>query len=264
MLEKFLGEQTQKIVKNYKISSEEVRQILKNELDRFPALKNEIAIAGNLKSIYRTHQYKNFIKKTKKDIYYQLRTYQTTLKAPVDSHLSTKERKPFIDSFFQQLKPYFARSSYIIDLGGGMFPASIETGLFNGFKEYVWLDKDKESFNKLNKYKDVQELKNLILYNQRFGKEDWQHYLPKNVGRFDLALMLKLVPVVHRQENGLLAWLAEVPAKLILITGSKEAMVKKENIENRERKVIKRFISGIQGEIIKELELPNEFGYLIK
>jgi len=76
--------------------------------------------------------------------------------------------------------------------------------------------------------------------------------------------MLKLIPVIYRQHRELLGHLSETPFKYALVTGSKEAMVKKQDIENRENKVITNFIMDSGKEIVKKIDLPNEFGYLIQ
>ncbi|MFC1722415.1 hypothetical protein ACFL0C_02065, partial [Patescibacteria group bacterium] len=93
---------------------------------------------------------------------------------------------------------------------------------------------------------------------------NWNYYLEENEKEFDLAIMMKLVPVIARQQKELLNYLSHVPAKHILLTGSKESMVKKQSIEKREDAVLQRFIKLCGRNVIKRFEIENEFGYLIE
>ena len=83
------------------------------------------------------------------------------------------------------------------------------------------------------------------------------------VADFDLALMLKLIPVVQRQQRELIPLLLTVPAKSFLVTGSRYALTKNMDIEGRERKVIKDFIEKSGKNLTESLNTKNEFGYLL-
>ena len=75
--------------------------------------------------------------------------------------------------------------------------------------------------------------------------------------------MLKLIPVINRQEDNLLEYLAKIPGNTVVVTGSKEAMVKKKNIQIREDIILKKFIAQTGRKVIKEIDIENEFGYVI-
>lgn len=260
--QQLIQEQTNKICKVYKIEPEEVEQKLAEKIENDQELSQLITDSENLKQIYRTKIFKNFIKKTKKEIYYNLRTYQTGSRSgpkPSDSHISTKEREPYIDSFFNQIDGHLQGAETILDIGGGMFPSMFPFKKYPNLKYYIWLDKDTKSYQILKKH----NYKKLVLYNLGIGQDNWIEYLPEGTTQFDFVFMLKLVPVLARQEKELLTELTKIPFKQALITGSKEAMTKKINIESREDAVIKNFIQQSGWEIIKKVDIPTEFGYII-
>nr|MBP7928060.1 hypothetical protein [Patescibacteria group bacterium] len=126
--------------------------------------------------------------------------------------------------------------------------------------DYTWIDKDKKSYNKLLDFKEKHNLQVLNLHCQSIGELSWGSYRENG---YDLALMLKIVPVIFRQEKLLFNLLANIPANTYIITGSKEAMVKKKNIEDRENSVIQRFIGLTGKEVKRKFEIENEFGYVI-
>ncbi len=258
--QELVREQAGKICETYKISQDEVSNILVSKIEDYPKLKKLIADANNLKSVYRTREFKDFIKKIRKEIYFQLRTYKKVSDSITDSHISTRERAPYLQDFFKQIDGYLQGAETILDLGGGLFPASFPFDIYPKLKKYVWVDKNKDAYEILKKHPHNK----LILHNYPLNKNNWEYYLPNGKKEFDLVFMLKLIPVLHRQERHLLEFLSTVPAKLVLITGSKEAMVKKQDIFKRENAVITKFIDNHQKEIIKKIDLPNEFGYLIE
>jgi len=257
--EQIVSEQTNKICKLYKISVEEATQVVRNGLGNNFKLENLISNSKNIKDIYRTREFKDFIKKVKKEIYFDLRTYKKAADNLVDSHISSRERAPYISTLFKQIDGYLKRAETVLDLGGGLFPASFPFEKYPKLKTYVWLDKDKEAYQLLKN----QGYKKIILHNCSIGENAWDYYLPNDKNVFDFVFMLKLIPVLYRQQRGLLDHISAIPFKYALVTGSKEAMVKKQNIEARENKVVTKFISDSGKKIVKKIDLHNEFGYLI-
>ena len=255
-----IKEQTDKICEQYKISKEEVSKILLNKLENNPDLLNLATGSATTKEVYRTKKFKDFIKKTKKEIYYDLRTYKKESDNLISSHISSKERAPYIKNLFKQIDGYLKNAETVLDLGGGLFPASFPFEKYPKLKTYVWVDKDKNAYQAL---KD-QNYKKVFLHNYSIGEKDWDYYLPDDKKKFDFVFMLKLIPVIYRQHRELLRHVSETPFKYALVTGSKESMVKKQDIESRENKVITGFITNSGKKIVKKIDLPNEFGYLIQ
>lgn len=258
--QQIITEQAKKVCKTYKISEDAVQSLLKNGIDKDPSLTELIQQAERPRDVYRTRTFKDFIKKVKKEIYYDLRTYKQEADNLVDSHISSRERAPYLDDLFKQISGYLEQAEVVLDLGGGVFPASFPFHQFPKLKKYVWVDKDKQAYENL---KD-QDLKNTLLYNFSVGENPWEYYLPENKESFDFVFMLKLIPVMYRQHREQLGHITKLPFKHALVTGSKEAMVKKQDIENRENKIITKFISDSGWNIVKKIDLPNEFGYIIE
>lgn len=255
-----IKEQTDKICKTYKIEPDEVASLLSQKIESTQDLVDIIGTSENLKQIYRTKVFKQFIKKAKKEIYYSLRTYQKEAKDLVGSHISSRERAPHINMLFEQIDEHVKSSEVILDLGGGLFPASFPFNNYPNLKHYIWIDKDKKAYESLKK----ESFNKVELHNYNIGENSWEDYLPENYTEFDFVFMLKLIPVVNRQEKELLDVIAKVPFKQALITGSKEAMVKKIDIEKREDTVIRGFIDNFNFKMVKKVDLPNEFGYIIE
>jgi hypothetical protein len=96
-------------------------------------------------------------------------------------------------------------------------------------------------------------------------KEGWEPLKAAgSADRFDVALMLKLVPVLRRIEPESLEVLRAVPADFVLLSGAKTAMVKRQSIEARERGDIERFVQGCGWQIAAEAATNSEFFYLVR
>jgi len=260
ILDQLLAEQTKNICQQYKATESEVGAALRDALSQNAKLSELITNSTSLKDIYRTRLFKDFLKKTKKEIYYDLRTYKKAAPNLEESHISSRERAPYVDLLFAQIDGYLEQAETILDLGGGLFPVSFPFDRYPKLKNYVWVDRDKEASELLKKA----GLPKLTRQNFALGENPWHYYLPDNRTDFDFVFMLKLVPVLYRQQREVLSHISKVPFRHALITGSKEAMVKKVDIEAREKKVIEKFIREAGWEIVKRIDLPNEFGYLVK
>jgi len=263
--QKLIQDQTKKICRVYKISPEKASEKLLKEMDSNLDLIELVNSAKSLKHVYKTRLFKDFIKKVKKEIYYSLRTYQKpennadNENALVDTHISTKERSPYIKHLFKQIDEYVKEAETVLDVGGGMFPALFPFEDYPNLKYYIWVDKDKTSYQKLKQ----QNYQKLTLYNHRIGEYDWSEYLPEGKDKFDFVFMLKVVPVIARQEKELLDELINIPFYKAVVTGSKEAMTKKINIERREDAIIREFLQKAGWGITKKVDIPTEFGYIV-
>lgn len=250
------------VCSDYKVSTKEAEEKILDQIDKNSGLKKNINEYSELKKFKRTREYKVFVKQLKKKIYFDLRTYQKENNISQESHVSTLERMSFADIFFNNLDSVLKETKYVLDLGGGMFPVSFPFEKYQ-IEQYIWIDKDKLSYEKLTKFKEEKNLQNLILYPDSIGEKPWSNYLTK-IEEFDLVLMLKLIPVITRQDKQLLEILSRSPGKRFLVTGSKQAMVKKTNIYRRERKVINNFILKTGKKVISTFDYENEFGYLLE
>ena len=80
---------------------------------------------------------------------------------------------------------------------------------------------------------------------------------------FDLAFMLKLIPVIARQQRHLLTTLTAVPARRMLITATTEAMTRKQNIRKREERFLREFIELTGRGVQATFQVGSEFGFLL-
>jgi len=87
---------------------------------------------------------------------------------------------------------------------------------------------------------------------------------PEPDGGFALALGLKLIPVLARQERNLLPLFRDLPARRFVITGAREAMVKRRSIERRERGSLLAFADELGFEVLETFETPTELGLLLE
>ena len=81
---------------------------------------------------------------------------------------------------------------------------------------------------------------------------------------YDAAFLLKLVPVVARQQPRLLATLAETPAERLVVTGSRQALARRQDISRRERAVIGSFAKRHGLVVESEFETPSEVGLVLR
>lgn len=277
-----LDEEISKILKTYKIPSTEAEKIISNNLGVNLKLRKLLETEGE--SVKRTREYKDFIKKVRKEIYYKLRKYSfdkegfdaqlkillsskesddRTFLWFVQNHTSTRERAPYIQEFNAALVASIKDDKYILDLGGGLYPLTFPFSALNNLQQYTWVDKDRNSENVLEIFRKTIDRPTINLYSEPIGVKEWGECLPNNVNAFDTVLMLKLVPVIQRQEKELLGVLAKVPAKRFIVTGSKEAMTRNTDIEKRERFVCENFIKLTGKTVVGQFEIENEFGYVL-
>ncbi|HSX39257.1 MAG TPA: hypothetical protein VLI92_01565 [Candidatus Saccharimonadales bacterium] len=211
-MEELLQQEAAKIASQYKISQDEALKKLQEIAQKDLKLQKKLGSVQIPQQIPRLSEYKDFIKKAKKDIYYSLRKFhadeETEAKllaelqngaAPqiltelAKTHASTKERAEFVTQFSQQLSEIAKDATSIIDIGGGLFPLQFDFANYPKLQKYLWIDKDQKA------YKILEALNNpkLHLYNELIGTHPWTYYGES----FDLALMIKLVPLMYRQNR---------------------------------------------------------------
>ena len=86
---------------------------------------------------------------------------------------------------------------------------------------------------------------------------------PQPRGLFSLALGLKLIPVVARQQRNLLHLLKGLPAHRFLVTGARQAMVRRKSIERREKAALYSFAEEQGFTVLSTFETATETGLLL-
>jgi len=279
------------ICKRYRIDPIEARRILEENFANRPDLVHKIKERYPDEDVTRFSDYKQAIKDTRKEIYYRLRQYhrdkekQNQLKRRLGelirssaelgqieqvvdelllTHVSTRERFDHYEAFYQALFGIIEPPRTILDIGCGLHPLSYPYQDLDEPPEiYIAIDKDLDVVDTLSIFAPYVRPTRLTPVHADLAEVNWTEYLPDNINSFDLAFMLKLIPVIHRQQRELLPKLAGAPAQQVLITASTEAMTRKEDISRREDRALREFIEMTGRQIIDTVRVENEFGYLL-
>ncbi len=282
-----LQTEVQAICQRYRIDPTEARAILEQHFTAQPKLLQKIAERYPAENVTRWGDYRKVIKAVKKQVYYHLRQYhqdtdkEATLKERLaglvsaeaepaeieavitqllSTHVSTKERFPHYIAFYDTLFDLIDPPHTILDLGCGLHPLSYPFQQTDTTR-YIALDKDAEAIETLALYAPHVAPARLEPVCVDLSTVRWSDYLNAPA---DLTVMLKLVPVVARHHQDLLAHLASVPSRWLLVTASAEAMTRKQSIRHREARTLREFVALTGREIVADFETGNEFGYLLK
>ncbi len=291
MPDDIIEKEVEKICGRYKIDPADAKKILQENFASYPNLVRKISERCLHEDVTRFSEYKKFIKNVRKQIYYHLRQYhknkeqenqvgkqlkqlisesagpdQINLLATklLSSHISTRERFPFYQTFYHILFSKIEHPCTIIDMGCGFHPLSYPfacEGKSPG--TYTAIDRDKGVIDILTTFASCVKPTNLIPVYADLTEIKWNDFFYEKEYIFDIAFMLKLIPVIHRQNREFLPELANVPARRILVTGSTEAMTRRDNIMRREHKILSEFVRISGRKIIHSFNIENEFGYLL-
>jgi len=284
---KLIDNEITSICSRYKIDSESVIKHFDEVILRHPKLIQKIH-ENRSPHISRLKVYKLFIKDVKKTIYYQLRQYHQNTPNEIDlkhlanfnvnndksdnienivkdllaNHVSTRERLPYYDNFYKQLFKLITPPRTIVDIGCGLHPLSYPYKKKTSLNTYLAIDKDLSAIDILQLF--APHISPIRLKPVCMNIQDivWSNFLDQNT-QFDLAIMLKLIPVVYRQNKSFLKQLYQIPAKRILLTGNTEAMTKRENIRRKEEHFLRKYIKMTGRDIIAYFQIDNEFGMMI-
>lgn len=275
------------VTKRYRIDAPRAVELILEEWGHQPKLLATVAKAGSAREVKRTRVYRDAVTSTKKMIYHKLRTYRaesdafdtavarlagltaespsseiaSAARAVAEAHVSTAERLPHEDAFLEVLTVTSGAARTVLDVGAGVLPALVGADWLaeHGIEQCWAADKDAKAIEALNAYSAL--VPEGLIHPVLWGIADgWDVLHGKGMPyECEIAWLLKLVPVVARQEPGLLPILAAAPAKRILISGSRIAMAKRQNIERRERRVVRRFCEEHELREIAEHVTEDEF-----
>jgi hypothetical protein len=277
-----------KTLKKYKIDRDRAEQIVIDTMEKHPKFLRLLAGETELKKIFRTRFYDEVNQRARKQIYYELRQYSKNLELQEElieslkeeishpgkngyhyqdiirqlagTHISTIERLNSLDYFYSRLFEYIGEPPTIVDVGCGLHPLLFpfrEKG--KNLRCYAALDKDKMSISALSVLAGIPGNNALLPLNWNI-KEEWETVIDCiHEPQFHTAFLMKLIPVVFRNERSLIDILRRTPAETWVITGSKTSMTKHLDIERRERKIIYRFIEESGKKIKGEFSTEDEF-----
>jgi 16S rRNA (guanine(1405)-N(7))-methyltransferase len=281
--EDLLEAEVNAICKRYRATPEQARAALIEALAAAPGLAKAVQAR---KDVTRLRAYKDAVKAARKQVYYELRQYrrgadagissaaqleaqvhagaalaevQPTVQALLQGHSSTAERDAA--AFYRALFDLVEPPTTVLDVGCGVHPLTYPFGALPT-SLYMALDRDAEAIRALEAFAALVEPARLVPVQADLTGFDWTQ-VQQHAHTFDLALMLKLVPVVRRQHRDQLAFLAQAPARQILVTGNVHSLTRREDIRAREDKALRAFISQAARQIVDRFETPGEFGYLL-
>jgi hypothetical protein len=283
-----LAQEAAAICKRYRVDADQARRALQAAFATRPALMEIIRARHPAKDVARLAAYKAAIKEARKQIYYHLRQYrrqahtqaaladrlarQIQSNAPpgairetcaqlLQTHASTAERDQ--QAFYQALFGLVGRPHSVLDIGCGLQPLAHPFAQQDGGL-YLAVDQDAGVISILQTFAPLAAPVRLVPLRAHLAAFDWEETLVYGVERFELALMLKLVPVLHRQSRDLLSFLARLPARRVLITGNVEALTRHERIRQREDKALREFAALSGRRIAGHFETLSEFGYMLE
>ncbi len=251
---------------------------------------------SSLKQVKRTKWFKVLKSTIKKELYYSLRQYKSNLaefatltdKLAILSeeqfeatreallqeiatcHISSHERFDEMEIFYKELFDFLSHSKRqcktVLDVGCGIQPAFFPFNVCPlNLTNYTAIDRDGyciDLLKALSKYSRYSALKS-VKWDLNDGWEPVN--IATRIESFDLALLLKFVPVAERTNAANIdSVLATVPATIWVISGAKEAMAKRRNIEKRERATIEDYIVSCGKKTIASIELNSEFFYIVE
>jgi 16S rRNA (guanine(1405)-N(7))-methyltransferase len=290
------------ICERYRIAPQNARKMFDGYIQRRPDLLKKIAAISPKQDITRLKAYKTLIKEVRKHIYYHLRQYQPqkervvklrarlseliaasgnpheidiVIQQLLQTHISTQERLPHYQEFYRTLFGLIQPPRTILDIGCGIHPLTYpyrqkyhcsiaDQELNNQSNLYVAIDKQPDVIETLHVFAPAVKPTRLIPVCADIADVAWETYLNDDDSMFGLALMLKLIPVIFRQQRHLLTTLANVPARYVLITAATESMTRKANIQRREDRVLQHFINLSERTSMAKFQVGNEFGYLLR
>jgi 16S rRNA (guanine(1405)-N(7))-methyltransferase len=191
---------------------------------------------------------------------------KATIRELLESHASTRERLLSYEEFDQIVAKAVGRPRSIVDLGCGLHPLAHRFGdPERGAEAYLAIDKDPGSIRVLEAFAGWLEGSPLIVEQADLEEVDWEAETERmGVDSFDLAYLLKLVPVLQRQQPAAMSRIAEIPARVLVVTGSKEALARHEDISRREEQVVKRFVEGLSPAAVTRAETNDEIVYVVR
>ncbi|MEM9557169.1 MAG: hypothetical protein AAGC60_23120 [Acidobacteriota bacterium] len=290
------------VASDYRIEPAEARTLLRPLVERDTKLRKALTKAPDLVGLQRMRAYRDARKKARKEVYYILRQYkratpsgddlptltealrgaedadavESAARALLEAHSSTRERLSGRASFDRQLLAALGAPRSILDVGGGVYPlmfpfSALAASSPKKLERYVALDRDAAVTDAVAAYAAAHTAAHpdsdlaTTLEAYRWDLRDGWSAMEAPPGGFDVALLLKVVPVVARQEPALLDVLASTPARRLVVSGSRVALAKKTDIEHRERTLLRRWAEAHDFRPIgDEILVDEEFALVLE
>ncbi|MFH1663476.1 MAG: hypothetical protein ABH986_01550 [archaeon] len=297
--EKVVKDSVEEILKRYKVSAEQAESFFLEEAFKNRKFTENVMEFFEKKNFRKWKEYKSLMKKTKKKIYFFLRQYKhesaeeiekkfAELKEELEKkknlektfglhkqllsmHVSSKERLSSYEKFYEKIFAVTGKPETILDVSTGFNYFSVpfmklKKLFFVGTefkKEYI--EGINSYFSLIEKYSEIKG-KGIQLNLMETDFDSRNELIEANNGKeFDVAFLLKLIPVMEREKKGVTKNLIDIiPAEWIILSASKESMTKKEKIAFRETSAIKKFIKENSLYLNARIEFENEIVFVTK
>jgi len=287
-----LGELTDDVVARYRISWPQAEQMIRDSLASNSQLCQAGAANPSAAKVKRTRVFKDAASEAKRNVYYHLRAYRaqeeqltqliTSLRqvtpetapderdqavaAILASHASSRERWAGRDDFYRNLFASVASPRSVLDIGCGvhplMFPFDAEWS--RRVECYFALDSNPQDIACVEAFANARQFQGKLVPVRWDLAEGWSGILERaRCDSFDLAFLMKIVPVVERQHRELLPLLCETPATTWLLTGSRISLTKHVSIERREKRVLEEFVRRAGRVVQHEFVVGEEFAWVV-
>jgi hypothetical protein len=275
------------IARTYKIDPAAAVEQIRPLVDADAELRRLLGEKGGADAVRRMRPFKDLEKRARRHVYHHLRRYKRTddMAAAVDRleqlaphqapdiagavvqticqcHVSTAERLPSLPSFHAALLRHVGDARSILDVGAGVLALIFPFDRCARLESYVAAEKDPLAVRAVQAFARWADLARLSALDWALA-DGWDPVRRRSRAEFDVALLLKIVPVVGRQEPHLLAVLAATPARKLIITGCKEALAKRTPILHREQKTIRTFVQSAGLAIEDQFETQDEIGVVV-
>ncbi|MEE2753794.1 MAG: hypothetical protein VX910_07400 [Candidatus Latescibacterota bacterium] len=282
-----IDREVEAICERYKVTIEQAQEIVAVCFGEKPDLVARIGDEHGTQDVTRWKDYRKVVKEVRKRVYYLLRRYhgdrdeESRLRGELAAclaesdhsripdivsalsqlHVSTRERYPYLDAFYSLLFGEIEVRERVLDVGCGFHPLTYPFG--EETKRYVGVEKDLETYETLCVFAPMAEPSKLVPICGSFEEVASDSALTESEP-FDVAFMFKLVPVIARAEPDSLGLLAKIQADLLVVTASKEAMTRNEDVSRREDKSLRAFVEMTGRSDISRFDVGNEFGYFVR
>jgi hypothetical protein len=277
------------VVKQYRVDEVAADQLLRESLTS-SQLAVVVEKAKSPADIRRTRIYKDASAAAKGHVYHALRRYRAdgeqqaaliarlreggrslstadvaeTVDQLLAGHVSTRERRADAEAFYTYLVDAIGPATSLLDVGCGIQPLMFPFKSLPNLRRYVALDSNQQSVDAVAAFALATGNTALHAIHDNLSG-GWQATLSAaGQDEFDVALMLKLIPVVARHSRELISTLGQSPARRWIVTGSTTGLAKRTSILRREQTVLRRFISDSGRTIREEFKFGEEFGYVVE